>query len=40
MEQAGARRVVVRSPAYTVLADRQLARETSVAVKYAGLEDD
>lgn len=40
MEQAGARRVVVRSPAYTVLADRQLARETSVTVKYAGLEDD
>lgn len=40
MEQAGARRVVVRSPAYTVLADRQLARETSITVKYAGLEDD
>ena len=40
MEQAGARRVVVRSPAYTVLEARQLARESSVTVKYAGIEDD
>lgn len=40
MEQAGARRVVVRSPAYTVLEDRQLAREASVTVRYLGVEDD
>lgn len=40
MEQAGARRVTVRSPAYTVLEDRQLARERSVTVKYTGIEDD
>lgn len=40
MEQAGARRVTVRSPAYTVLEDRQLAREHSVTVKYTGIEDD
>lgn len=40
MEQAGARRVIVRSPAYTVLEDRQLARETSVTVRYGGIEDE
>lgn len=40
MEQAGARRVIVRSPVYTVLEDRQLARETAVKVTYMGIEND
>jgi phage-related baseplate assembly protein len=38
MEQAGARRVVVSSPEYTKLAVRQLARETSVAINFLGIE--
>lgn len=40
MEQAGARRVMVHAPAYTVLQERELARETSVTATYAGVEDD
>lgn len=40
MEQAGARRVMVHAPVYTVLQERELARETSVTVTYAGVEDD
>lgn len=40
MEQAGARRVVVKSPAYTQLVSRQLARETSVTVSFAGVDDE
>jgi phage-related baseplate assembly protein len=40
MEQAGARRVVVRGPEYKTLEARQIAREMSVAVNYIGVEDD
>lgn len=40
MEQAGARRIVVRGPAYTVLETRQIARETSVSVNFLGVEDE
>ena len=39
MEQAGARRVVVDAPEYTVLEPRQLARETDVSVTFLGVED-
>ena len=38
MEQAGARRVIVRDPAYTVLEAWHLARETGVAVHFLGAE--
>lgn len=40
MQQAGARRVVVEAPTYTVLQPRQLARETSVAISFLGVEDE
>lgn len=40
MEQAGARRVHVKSPVYTQLVPRQLARETSVTVTFAGVDDE
>lgn len=40
MEQAGARRVVVKGPVYTHLVSRQLARETSVTVTFAGVDDE
>jgi len=40
MEQAGARRVVVNSPSYTVLAKSQIAREGQVSVTYGGVEDE
>lgn len=40
MEQAGARRVVVTSPAYTALEPRQIARETSVTCTFLGPEDE
>lgn len=39
MEQAGARRVVVKSPAFTILTACQLAREATVRVNYIGFED-
>lgn len=40
MEQAGARRVHVKSPIYTQLMPRQLARETSVTVTFTGVDDE
>ncbi len=40
MQQAGARRVVVEAPAYTVLEDRQLARDTAVSISFLGVEDE
>lgn len=40
MEQAGARRVDVKSPAFTKLEPRQIAREQGMAVTYLGAEDE
>lgn len=40
MEKAGARRVEVTSPTYTVLHARQIARETRVNVRFLGIEDE
>ena len=40
MEQAGARRVVVRSPVYTVLKENEIAREGTVTLTYGGLEEE
>ncbi|SCM69986.1 baseplate J/gp47 family protein [Desulfovibrio sp. 86] len=40
MEQAGARRVHVKSPIFTKLVPRQLARETSVTVTFTGVDDE
>lgn len=40
MEQAGARRVHVKSPVHTQLVSRQLARETSVTVTFTGVDDE
>lgn len=40
MEQAGARRVVVTSPAYTTVASTDIARESSVNVTFGGVEDE
>lgn len=40
MERAGARRVMVSSPSYTVLADYQIARETAINIEYLGIEDE
>lgn len=39
MMSAGAKRVVVNSPTYTVLDDTQVAQEGTVIVEYQGLED-
>lgn len=40
MERAGAKRVALDSPAFTVLLDRQIARETSVQMTFLGVEDE
>lgn len=40
MERAGAKRVVLDQPAFTVLLDRQIAREESVKMVFLGVEDD
>ena len=40
IEQAGARRVVVRSPVYTVLKESEIAREGTVSLTYGGLEEE
>lgn len=40
MEQAGARRVVVRSPVYTVLKESEIAREGTVSIAYGGIEEE
>jgi len=40
MEQAGARRVVVRSPVYTVLKEGEIAREGTVSIAYGGIEEE
>lgn len=39
MEQAGAKRVVVKSPMFTILTARDLAREVAINISYEGLED-
>lgn len=38
--EAGAKRVTVASPAFTVLANDTIAKIGKVTVKYGGLEDD
>lgn len=40
MERAGAKRVVLNSPAFTVLLDRQIAREESIQMAFLGVEDE
>lgn len=40
MERAGAKRVVLDSPEFTVLLDRQIAREASVQMTFLGVEDE
>ncbi len=40
MEQAGARRVVVRAPVYTVLKESEIAREGTISLTYGGLEEE
>lgn len=40
MERAGAKRVPLTSPVFTVLLDRQIARESSVQMVFLGVEDD
>lgn len=40
LEQAGARRVEVISPAYATLTETEIARETSVTCEYLGVEDE
>ena len=40
VERAGAKRVVLEEPAFTALKSRQLARESEVAFRFLGIEDD
>jgi phage-related baseplate assembly protein len=40
MERAGAKRVVVDSPTFTDLEDRQIARETTIDIEFFGVEDE
>lgn len=40
MERAGAKRVDLASPTFTVLLDRQIARETAVSMAFLGVEDE
>lgn len=40
MERAGAKRVDLTNPVFTVLLDRQIARETAVSMAFLGVEDD
>jgi phage-related baseplate assembly protein len=40
MERAGAKTVSLSSPAFQELADRQIARETTVTVEFLGIEDE
>ena len=40
MERAGAKRVALNSPTFTVLLDRQIAREESIHMAFLGVEDD
>lgn len=40
MERAGAKRVTLTSPVFTVLPDRQIAREEAVQMAFLGVEDD
>lgn len=39
MKQAGAKRVVITSPVFTVLDETEVAQESAVTVNYQGLED-